>query len=295
MALTKSRPDFICIGPEKTGTTWLYSALAKHPNAYLPPVKELRYFNEGNLVPKHALWRVFFSRNWHYRILRRSIGRGVLLGDAPLWRLRHAFGSRSDVWYRSLFTDAGERVCGDISPLYYHLQEDVIARMARGWPETRIIMFVRDPVERAWSKARMNLIKHRGLSAADVGEDEFACVLNEIRNCWDSYLETKARWERHFEKVYFGSYDMLCDSPSSFYAELLGFLGLPAYGSGQGAHAVVKPGISKSIPEPILQQLIGHYREEILDLVRAHYEPAQRWALRYGLVSSDLSAIAVRE
>ena len=42
-------PDFICIGAQKAGTTWLYWQLAAHPDFWMPPRKEIHYFNErGN-------------------------------------------------------------------------------------------------------------------------------------------------------------------------------------------------------------------------------------------------------
>ena len=37
-------PDFIGVGPEKTGTTWIHSRLRRHPDVWVPPIKELRYF-----------------------------------------------------------------------------------------------------------------------------------------------------------------------------------------------------------------------------------------------------------
>ena len=38
-------PDFICIGAQKAGTTWLYENLNGHPDVWMPPVKEFHYFN----------------------------------------------------------------------------------------------------------------------------------------------------------------------------------------------------------------------------------------------------------
>ena len=40
-------PDFITICPAKTGTTWLAHHLSCHPAIYIPPEKELNYFNSG--------------------------------------------------------------------------------------------------------------------------------------------------------------------------------------------------------------------------------------------------------
>jgi len=39
-----SLPDFICIGAQKAGTTWLHSQLSQHPEVYVSKIKELDYF-----------------------------------------------------------------------------------------------------------------------------------------------------------------------------------------------------------------------------------------------------------
>src|SRR5437763_16018587 len=43
-------PDFICVGPQKTGTGWLYEQLESHPDFWMPPIKELQYFNQLSRV-----------------------------------------------------------------------------------------------------------------------------------------------------------------------------------------------------------------------------------------------------
>ena len=40
-----ARPDFICIGAQKAGTTWLYSMLSQNPSVFLPPIKEIHFFD----------------------------------------------------------------------------------------------------------------------------------------------------------------------------------------------------------------------------------------------------------
>ena len=54
----RSGPDFICIGMQKAGTRWLYQQLRGHPEFWMPPIKELNFFN-GNLekTRKSATYR----------------------------------------------------------------------------------------------------------------------------------------------------------------------------------------------------------------------------------------------
>src|SRR3954454_22181194 len=40
-----SGPDFLCIGAQKAGTGWLYEQLRSHPDFWMPPMKELHYFD----------------------------------------------------------------------------------------------------------------------------------------------------------------------------------------------------------------------------------------------------------
>ena len=42
-----SLPDFLCIGAQKSGTSWLDANLRFHPELWLPPAKELHYFDGG--------------------------------------------------------------------------------------------------------------------------------------------------------------------------------------------------------------------------------------------------------
>jgi hypothetical protein len=46
MPTTVSIPNFIYVGTSKAGSTWLYNALARHPEVYLAPSKGLYYFDQ---------------------------------------------------------------------------------------------------------------------------------------------------------------------------------------------------------------------------------------------------------
>ncbi len=44
---TQNLPNFLCIGAERSGTTWLYEVLKNHPEVYLYPyLKEINFFSE---------------------------------------------------------------------------------------------------------------------------------------------------------------------------------------------------------------------------------------------------------
>src|SRR5438093_12007205 len=41
-------PDFLCVGAQKAGTSWLYRQLEPHPDFWMPPIKELHYLDNLN-------------------------------------------------------------------------------------------------------------------------------------------------------------------------------------------------------------------------------------------------------
>ena len=151
-------PDFLGIGAQKAGTTWLHLNLRRHPGVWLPPVKELQYFNEI-YVRRHRRWMEPYRRKhgiralchhidkvprekWNYRL----IGRLTDIIDAEI----------SDEWYGSIFALAQKRqICGEVSPQYSLLPDQGIEHILRLSPEVKIVFSLRDPIERNWSQIRM--------------------------------------------------------------------------------------------------------------------------------------------
>lgn len=134
-------PNFLVIGAEKAGTTWLYDVLRRHPDVFLSDTKELCYFNRRD---SNLRMSDYFCR------LDRS-------------------------WYEDFFSEhKGQRAIGDVSPMY--LCDDAApARIAATLPDAKLIAILRDPVERAHSHYWMARNKQHltgELMEVIAGEDE---------------------------------------------------------------------------------------------------------------------------
>jgi hypothetical protein len=66
--MKKKYPDFIIGGPQRTGSTWLYSVLRHHPQIYLPFTKEVHFFDRN--YEKGASWYESFysTSNNQYKL-----------------------------------------------------------------------------------------------------------------------------------------------------------------------------------------------------------------------------------
>jgi hypothetical protein len=101
-------PDFLGIGAQKAGTTWLYQVLRVHPGVWLPPVKELHYFDQNPRVPKtfrqRCVGRQADNRRWrrHMELQRLRITSALVFlgsGGCAFWgRNRRAL---DNAWWRA--------------------------------------------------------------------------------------------------------------------------------------------------------------------------------------------------
>ncbi|HET9894980.1 MAG TPA: sulfotransferase [Streptosporangiaceae bacterium] len=117
-------PDFFIAGVPKAGTTALHSALARHPALYLSPVKEPKYFLTDGPPPAEG---------------------GP--GDTKTYR--------EHVWqrnrYEALFDRAPEDALKGESTPFYLYNREAQRRIRSLIPGAKLIVVLRDPVERAHS------------------------------------------------------------------------------------------------------------------------------------------------
>ena len=142
---TKPLPNFLVVGANKAGTTSLYHYLKQHPDIYLSPLKEPHYFSK-DIHPEE------FSRSFAQNKLQ-DIASYV---EGPMEEY-HAGFVREWEHYTKLFKNAeGKKAIGELSTSY--LYSKVAAHEIRSaLGDIKIIICLRNPIQRAYSHYRMNL------------------------------------------------------------------------------------------------------------------------------------------
>lgn len=139
-------PTFIVVGAARSGTTTLYHLLRQHPEIYMSPVKETNYFvNE--------------------LIGRNGPGDRQAIPDVDLMmadilvkegRFLHAGLVRDLCTYLRLFDGTrAEKVRGEISPSYLYYSKVASERIKQVVPDIKIIILLRNPIERAFSNYKV--------------------------------------------------------------------------------------------------------------------------------------------
>jgi hypothetical protein len=276
-------PDFLGIGAQKSGTTWLHHNLSQHPGVWLPPVKELHFFDHPHRTPSALLLPL---PGWQARRARKEIPRLWHARRDPAvlrWHLRFLLGVRRPAWYASLFEPAPGQICGEITPGYDILDDTAVARIRALMPGLRVIYLLRDPVERLWSALAMHAEKFRWGRLAGLPRERLMRYLDwELPRRHCDYLANLATWERHFPpgRVHVDFFDRLAAEPAALYRDLCGFLGVDA-SPGQIPADVATPRYPRRYPPPppeIAALLRRRLRPQVEGLHRRFHNPfTARW------------------
>lgn len=135
--------DFLGIGAQKCGTTWIFSQLEKHPQIRFPAGKEVHFWDQrhqrgtpwwiglfgtesagvkqGEITPAYALLKAakiaeiyrLVPRVRLFYSIRNPIGRAWSAGLMAMARAEMTLEEASDRWFIDHFNSAGSRHRGD--------------------------------------------------------------------------------------------------------------------------------------------------------------------------------------
>jgi hypothetical protein len=149
--------SFVCVGPQRTATSWLQEVLSHHPEICLPRgVKETMFFDKR--YSKGIEWY-----RWHFEHLKP------------------------------------DQIAGEIAPTYFH-SIDAVERIHKFSPNAKIIILIRNPLQRCYSLYRHHLSKGRIRIPFEEALIQFPELTESGR-----YSRHAVRWEEKFsqEQVYY--------------------------------------------------------------------------------------------
>jgi len=121
------KPNFLIVGAAKSGTTSLYQYIRKHPNIYMPPEKEPMFFVSD-------IYKKISRNDPRHHIADRAV---VSDFDSYLQLFDHS--------------ETGVKKCGEASAAYLYHYETAIPKIKKYLGEIKIIIILRNPVDRAFS------------------------------------------------------------------------------------------------------------------------------------------------
>ena len=119
-------PTFLIVGVQKAGTTSIYNYLQEHPQVFMSRIKETN----------------FLEQDWESFPPEKQNKNGIITLED----------------YAALFADVTDEIAiGEASPNYLFHYESSAARIKKYVPDAKLIVVLRNPVERAYSDYLMHI------------------------------------------------------------------------------------------------------------------------------------------
>jgi len=274
--------NFIGIGAQKSGTSWLFNNLKKLPDFSLLPIKELHYFDRHPKYPsstilfEDSIFKRIKNPAWLFRFKIHFLRTLRLenIGDIK-WKLKYFFSKVDNNWYLSLFENL-EGLKGEVTPSYSILNQEDIQKMYRLAPNAKLILLLRNPIHRAWSQYRHEWRRLDDYSTREMDIETIIQFMNSDKQVLRSDYE---RMIKNYLSVYpraqilIGFYDALSDNPLQLLEGVVDFIG----------------GNTANIPEYVdLQQKFNvnpkiEMPKEVFEFLKSKYQkPMERLAEKYG-------------
>jgi hypothetical protein len=259
---------FVCIGAQKAGTTWLARMLARHPDVFMTPVKEIHYFDHIAGITRHlsdrrrwARWRKHYQRLWtQWRRWPELRGRGA-------WYRGYMSNPIDDRWYASLFNQRREfKFAGEATPEYALIGVEGFAHMKRLAPDMRVLYIMRNPVERAWSQL-LHLCRREGLRPNQLRPEELiARARAPVFASHGDYIAVLDALDRVFrpEQVRIDFFEQIHADRDGALERICGFIGLdhdPAW------FGETERRFNRSDPAPMPAEVRQYFRDEYAGMV----------------------------
>ena len=260
-------PNFLIIGVQKAGTTSLYNYLREHPQVYMSPLKETDF-----LSYKPPLISESGSASAENLLTKGGRKRILTIDD-----------------YRELFDGVRDEIAiGEASPNYLFLHEQSVQMIKKYVPDAKLIVVLRNPVERAYSDYLMNvreLVGNRKPLAEQV-----------IGSAQSSYTLLKGRYYegmKHFleafppEQIQILMYSDLTKDSDRFMSQLYDFIGVDSSFKANTQKRQQTAQVPKNQNINKLLRTRNPLRSAAGAMLRAVMPEAQRQKLRSRLIAAN--------
>ena len=251
-------PSFLCIGAQKAATSWLWVMLRQHPEIWMPPLKEIHYFDHL-YVPDNRSWTLNHIKKGVTDALKWQVEREVINLDHFKYLVDLAMDRPfTEDWYRACFNRPGAngKTTGDITPEYCTIPPEGIAHVKELLgQDLKLIYIIRNPVDRAVSQLKMNLTR-RGKESE--GKDFWIASAKDPviaqRGDYKTYIP---QWEAVFPKanILYLPYKMVKADPAKFLGLIEAHLGVARFHGYSGISNRVHETREARVPSEVIRHL----------------------------------------
>ena len=271
-------PDFLVIGPHKTGTTWLYHQLQLQEAIQTTPFKEYHYLSRIPGAVNFSPNDPFFE--WTANTIRAR--KKLFYQGKTNMGIREAlvyFHQKPSIRrYANIFPKHNRKIVGEVAPETYMIQEDTIRELYHYYPSLKIIIGLRNPI---WSDASLaQMINRLAATSTEHSQNKnqekslpkaIKSMVLSMNTLLDHHLE---KWLSIFPEKQVHAYDftMIADNPNMLLNELSFFLDVD-FSNRSELQTKVNAFPYSTIDIHLKNQLIEKHRNSVEQLIQRRILP----------------------
>ncbi len=242
--LRSDGPDFVGVGIQKGGTTWLGEVVAQHPQVLMRK-KEIDFFVR------------FFHKGyrWYEHWFRDKKGR--IAGE---FTPNYIISPRPDPTHREFYPRWNPKR----TVLFWRKQPSARDELEAHYPDVRVLAMFRDPADRAWSaywfwRHRKERLGKRFVSFEKMWNDDGRWI--RTRGLYADQLEY---WREAFPDFGVFFYDDINADPVGLAQAVYRFIGVDDTFVPNDYHRKVNKTEYTPMPPEIRKMVVDNYREQIV-------------------------------
>jgi len=249
-------PDFVGIGVQKSGTTWIADVLAQHPGVVIRE-KEISFFVR------------YYHRGWRWYELHFRDKQGRLAGE---FSVNYIYSPRSDSTHREFYPRWNPRR----RLLFWRTYPAARAELAARYPDLKIIVAFRDPADRAWShywfwRRRRERNRKKVVPFERMFQDDGRWIRTQ-----GYYADLLKPWRATFPDLKVVFFDDIVTRPLEVARDVYAFVGAdPAF--APALEQRVNAGRYPEMPAETRRTLVHLYRGQIEELAAMTGRDLGRW------------------
>ncbi|MDZ7798997.1 MAG: sulfotransferase [Patescibacteria group bacterium] len=168
---SRKKINFFIVGVAKSGTSSMHNYLQQHPKIFMSPVKETYFFSKDLRI-----------ENFKGKIKKnKKVNKKKYFSNSLLPQVQQIFIKNIEDYYQIFREAKNEKILGESCPGYLYSQ--LAAKEIYQYnPKAKIMIMLRDPVERAYSNFMMQL--ENGLLKTDYFLEEVKKDYNQNDKGW---------------------------------------------------------------------------------------------------------------
>lgn len=256
------KPDFIIIGAPAAGGEIIKGTLSRHPKVWFPPGDNIGFY--------HSSFQIARMENFQ-KLLK---GKLKLSMKTLPWLLRYFLTPfPTQKWYSKLLNPKGKDILrGELSDVYISLPFNEVEQMHRKLPNVKLVLMVRNPIERSYAALRTRFEGNRKMPFSTLKQRQVIALMNSDWSRTHGSVQTAIdTWPIFFprENIFIGMYDELVEQPVEFFEKLAKFLNIEDLSPlGADPLAGVRPSAQAPFPEKLVCRLGSFYKLELEGLAR---------------------------